>query len=131
MRCAFSLLKTLFALQSRYGGSMTEETVNPKDAGYLVGGPFDGVTFSTARNFWRSYQPRLMPTAGMEHPLPRPAERVYVYLATGEVHFWWPGCNLLSDGYLDRVECYVADQDHPGWVYRHVDREAARALPSV
>jgi hypothetical protein len=79
------------------------------ERGYLVGGPFDGTTFSL-QNFWR-YHGR--------GELAEPASRVVVSL-DGEIDFMWSdsefGVVLVPQ---PPVCVYGVDQDASGWRFTY------------
>lgn len=84
------------------------------EIGHLIGGPHDGVKFSTARNFWHARPDQL----------PESAQRVYA-TADGDLAFWF-SASLMGEPVfgprppLSRYDLCPVDS---GWVYRYVGEE--------
>lgn len=86
---------------------------NP-ETGQLIGGPHDGVQFSTNDRFWHA-QPKL---------LPEPAQRVYA-TPDGNLSFWFTASVRGEPLFGPRppVSRYDLCPNDPGWVYRYAGEE--------
>lgn len=84
------------------------------EIGHLVGGPHDGIEFSTARNFWLARPDQL----------PEPAQRVYATV-DGQLEFWFTSSVIAPPHFGPRppLSRYDLCPDDDGWVYRYVGEE--------
>lgn len=84
------------------------------EIGRLVGGPHDGVEFSTAQKFWLARPGQL----------PEPAQRVYATV-DGHLAFWFTSSVTAPPVFGPRppVSRYDLCPNDSGWVYRYAGEE--------